>query len=183
MVPSHQKKDKKGRLKKNWFLSILDGNRWNRSGFCISVESDHLFWGTIHTILHHKIKLWLGMAVASTTRLANRSLSELVGDLFGVTPREAIATGTLQLAMHDFLWKLHMFFIQGLLCSVSALLSILSLYMSILYHSLNGHQEIATGHPRGGGSGLFWACFTISSVLTGVVSSCPQFCMYSYYTL
>lgn len=43
------------------------------------------------------------MAVASTTRLANRSLSELVGDLFGVTPREAVATGTLQLAMQDFL--------------------------------------------------------------------------------
>ena len=30
-----------------------------------------------------------------------------------------------------------------------------SIYMSILYHWLNGHQEIATGHPRGGGSGLF----------------------------
>lgn len=29
------------------------------------------------------------------------------------------------------------------------------IYMSILYHWLNGHQEIATGHPRGGGSGLF----------------------------
>ncbi len=65
--------------------------------------------------------------MASTTRLANRSLSELVGELFGVTPGEAVATGTLQLAMQDMLH----------LCSSVDI-------ESILYHWLTGHQEIVT---------------------------------------